>query len=413
MVVCPLAVYSAWVNDLQKLTIDYDVKVLTGTMTQKVKLMKRQSEYDLEIVIVNYESFWRKQLFTEIRKFNPDMIIADESHKLKSPTSSQSRYMHFLGDRAQYKLLLTGTPVCNNPLDVWSQYRFLDKRIFGENYFKFRDYYTVPKEITLQDGRKVKLWNKFQHLDDLQKRLYKIAHRVTKDECLDLPAKTNVYRSVELEPQTLRVYHEIKDNLKAEIDDGVISASNSLVKALVLTRITGGFADVEYYDNDKQLTQVSKAKLDGLSDVLDETDPDKKVVIFARFTAEIKAIKELLSKRYKPNQIETFTGATPAKDRIGIIDRFQNDPDVKIFLANIQCAGLGITLTASDLMIFYSLSYSMTDHEQARARIHRLGQKNCCVYCYLYCQKTIDETIIKAIKKKADIAESVLSYLKS
>jgi len=145
--------------------------------------------------------------------------------------------------------------------------------------------------------------------------------------------------------------------------------------------------------------------------LLDETLDDlleagKKVVVFARFVPEIEAIVKMLEKKKTAHGL--IYGATPMDARGEMVESFQTDPDVKVFVAQIQTAGLGITLHAADTAIFYSLDYSFANYDQCRARIHRIGQKNKCTYIHLVARMTVDEKVLAALAEKKSLADQVV-----
>ncbi|MPN53831.1 hypothetical protein SDC9_201498 [bioreactor metagenome] len=127
-------------------------------------------------------------------------------------------------------------------------------------------------------------------------------------------------------------------------------------------------------------------------------------MIIARFLPEIDAITAMLEG--KSIGYSLITGA--AKDRDEQVRRFQDDPDVEVFVGQIATAGLGITLTSADKMVFYSLDYSMSNFEQTKARIHRVGQHNPCTYIYLVAENTVDAKVLKALRDKADLAKTLI-----
>ena len=140
LVVAPLSIVGVWDEEFEKFAdFDYRLVVLTGTGTKKADTLKRMHGEALQVAVVNYESAWR--LETEILAWNPDLIIADEGHKIKTHNISASKAMHRLGVRAAYKLLLTGTVITNKALDVFSQYKFLNPGIFGTSFYSFRNRY--------------------------------------------------------------------------------------------------------------------------------------------------------------------------------------------------------------------------------------------------------------------------------
>ena len=139
------------------------------------------------------------------------------------------------------------------------------------------------------------------------------------------------------------------------------------------------------------------------------TSSGKNLVIMARFIPEIEAIKKLLNDR----KINFSVTTGEIKNKADEIAKFQNDTDVLVFVGQIATAGLGITLTAASTMVFYSLDYSMSNFEQAKARIHRTGQKENCTYIYLIASNTVDEKIMKALKNKVNLAKSLIDDYKN
>jgi SNF2 family DNA or RNA helicase len=200
--------------------------------------------------------------------------------------------------------------------------------------------------------------------------------------------------------------HLVRDSF-AELQNSEVTVTNVLTKILRLSQLTGGFLGD---DEGKKVHQISKAKLNALEDIIDEvTASGKKLVVMARFIPEIEAIKKLLVK--KNLSFSVITG--DIKNRADEIAKFQNDVDVLVFLGQIATAGLGITLTASSTMVFYSLDYSMSNFEQAKARIHRTGQKENCTYIYLIAANTVDEKILVALRNKVNLAKNLIDDYKS
>ena len=237
--------------------------------------------------------------------------------------------------------------------------------------------------------------------DDFLRKLHSIAFRVTKAECLDLPAITEEVRTVELEKDAAKLYESIESDSYAEMDDSEVTTANILTRMLRLSQITGGHLT----DDDSVVNTVSHAKLDALSDIIDTAiAEDKKLVIMARFVPELDDIQELLEKK----KIGYAIVRGGVKDRDNEIHRFQYDTKCRVFVGQIAAAGLGITLTAASTMIFYSLDYSMSNFEQAKARIHRAGQTENCHYIYLVCKDTVDRKVLYALRKKINLAKMLV-----
>ena len=171
-----------------------------------------------------------------------------------------------------------------------------------------------------------------------------------------------------------------------------------------MSQITGGFVN----NDDGNTEFISTAKLNALEEIVDDVviDNGKKLVVFARFIKEIDAIKQLLEK--KNIKYSWIAGEVKMEDRGQMVKDFQENEDVKVFVAQIQTAGLGITLTAADTSVFYSLDFNFANYSQALARLHRIGQKNNVNHIHLIAKDTIDEKIMSALERKEDIAKGVV-----
>lgn len=392
LIAAPLSILGVWQEEFEKFAdFPYTLTVLKGTLAKKKEQLTNIPKDSLQVAVVNYESAWRME--KELSQYNADLIIADEGHKLKENRSKQSQGMQHLGDKAKYKLLLTGTVITNRELDVFSQYRFLDSSVFGTSFYEFRGRYFDMGGYE----NHTPIFRKWM-MDDFLQRMHSIAYRVTKAECLDLPEITEEIRNVDLENDALRLYDKIEDESYAEMKNSEVTANNILTRMLRLSQITGGHLT----DDDGTVNTVSHAKLDALSDIIDSAMvEERKIVVMARFTAELDDIQEMLEKK----NIGYAVVRGGIKDRDNEIHSFQYDDNCRVFVGQIAAAGLGITLTAASTMVFYSLDYSMSNFEQAKARIHRSGQKENCHYIYLVCRNTIDRKVLSALRKKQNLAK--------
>ena len=400
LIVAPLSITKVWEEEFGKFAdFDYQIKVLEGSAYKKAEMLRNLFGNKLQVAVVNYESCWRME--KEIADWKPDMIICDESSKIKNPQAKQSKALHRLGKKSKHNIILTGTPVTNNPLDFFSQYKFLDEDIFGGSYYAFRSKYAV------MGGYGNYQVVGYKNLQELTEKAHKIAFRITKKEALDLPEQVDTNRYIELEPKARAIYNQVERDSFAELDSGDLSTPNVLTKLLRLSQITGGYVKNEFNDIAEQ---VSSAKLNELEDIVDQCmEANKKLVVFARFIPEIDAIAKMLrTKKIKYSMIRG-----DVKDRASEVDKFQNDNETKVFIGQLQTTGMGLTLTAADTAVFYSLSYNFADYEQAKARIHRIGQKNTCTYIHLVAKNSIDEKVLDALSKKKNIADLVVDNWRS
>ena len=407
LVIAPSSVCPVWPSEYRKFgAFPSRVAVLQGDKQKRLTALRyvqspaMPGQTDpLRVAVINYESTWR--LEEELAAFNADMIICDESQRIKSHTANQSQAVHRLGDKARYKMILTGTPIQNDTRDFWSQYRFLCQGIFNSSY------YAYEKRYALMGGFGSHQYLGPRNVDELTRKAHSIAYRVTKAECLDLPEKTFEQREIVLEDDAAQLYKRIKQDSVAELSNGEkITANIVLTRLLRLQQITGGFI----VDDDGEVRQVSSAKLDAVSDIVQSlcVDEGKKVVIFTRFRAEMNGVCErvekVLGKRFSYVRI---AGDVDITQRGPIVEQFQTDPDTRVFVGQIDACAEGITLTAADTVVYYSLTFNMAKYAQSQDRIHRVGQRNVCTYIHLIVPKSIDEKVMHALDKKVDLAKTL------
>lgn len=396
LIVAPLSILGVWETEFaQFAAFDYALAVLTGDSAKKADTLRHMNGTALQVAVVNYESAWRME--QALAAWGPDLIVCDEGHKIKTHNISASKAMHRLGAKAGYRLLLTGTLITNKAIDVFSPYKFLNPTIFGTSFYAFRSRYFDMVGY----GNHTPVLKKSMEAD-LSARLHSIAYRAAKADCLDLPETTDVVRQVELEPAARKIYRSLVKESFAELTSGEVTAPNVLTRLLRLSQLTGGFLG---NDENAAVQQISSAKLSAMEDILDSAMAEgQKLVIIARFLPEIRAIcKELDGRGLR---YACITGEV--QDRAAQVALFQNDPDVPVFVGQIATAGLGLTLTAASTMVFYSLDYSMSNYEQAKARIHRVGQRNPCTYIHLIAKGTVDEKVLTALRNKADLAKALV-----
>lgn len=418
LVLAPLSVCPVWGNELQK----YADFPFTCTVLPEVKRHRkfdpRQRLRDgvtldgLDIVVTNYDSLRAKETLQALMAWDADIVICDEAQRIKNQAAKQSKYAWMLGDQAEYKLLLTGTPVCNSPLDLWSQYRFLDPSVFGRSWWAFRAYYAIMGGFDNKETLGVR------HLGELARRAHSIASRVRKEEALELPEYVTETYYCELETNTRKLYDQLRDTGSVELrGEARINAPAVIARMQKLSQLTGG-----WYNAEGNPIRVSYAKQtvceDIIMDILD-SDPTRKVVLFCHYVAEIKELSEEIRRLWERHTngagadvVRSMWGETPKEERGKIVEEFQSAPKVRVFVAQTHTAGLGITLHAADTVIFYSPDFSYADYAQARDRIHRIGQTRPCTCIHLCARNTIDELAFAALEAKKGLADSCVDNWK-
>lgn len=399
LILAPKSIVAVWEDEFAKFAdFPYSLSVLTGTSAKKAEQLKTIPHKGLEVAVVNYDSI--SLIEKELTAWHPDFLICDESSKIKNPTAKMSKAAYRIAKVCKYRLILTGTPIQNNPLDFFAQYKVLDDSIFGKSFYAFKNEYAVLGTYNQPIG-----WRK---LPELVKKAHSIAFRVTKAEALDLPDTIDEIRPIALEDKAQKLYKAFVKESYMELSKGEVTATNILTRLLRLQQIIGGFIRPD--EESERYEQISSAKLNALEDIIDTaTSENKKLVVIARFIPEIKEICKMLDQK----KIKYAHICGEIKDRAAEVDAFQNNPDCMVFVGQLQTASMGLTLTAASTMVFYSLSYNFADYSQARARIHRIGQKNNCLYIHLVVKNTVDETVLKALEQKENIAAKIVDDWRS
>lgn len=412
LIVAPSSVCAVWPKELAEYAdFQHREALLLGDKKKRLSELSRLVAAEqllssaLSVAVINYESTHRDGILEALEDFEPDMIICDESQRIKTHNAAQSKALHKLGDVAAYKLILSGTPVQNAALDLYSQYRFLDPSVFGTNFYTFKGKYAV------MGGFQQHQIVGYRDMDGLIQKAHSVAYRVTKDECLDLPEQTFLNRYVEFEPAARKLYDQIKRESFAELDGGdTVTATTVLTRLLRLQQLTGGYLQT---DEGTKPERVSEAKIKALDDILEDyvISSGKKLVIFARFLSEITAIEDLLKS--KKIRYGLIYGDVKLEERGAIVQDFQTNPETMVFVAQLQTAGLGITLHAASTAVFYSVDYNYANYSQATARIHRIGQRNACTYIHLMVENSIDDKVMKALSKKENLAKTIVDGWKT
>jgi SNF2 family DNA or RNA helicase len=402
LIFAPASVLPVWEVEFAKFAdFNYRLVVLNSSSVKCVKqLAALEASEAMQVVVVNYEKSWR--LEKELLAWKPELVVLDEMQRIKSPGAKQSKSICRICASAKYKIGATGTPVSQSPLDIYGQYKALDPSIFGSSVTAFKAKYA--HEVALAGGGKMVVGIRQDALPDLTKKTHSIAYRVSKEECLDLPDTVDVERYCELDAAGRTAYNDLAKDSITQLSAGeIVVAQNVLTRILRLQQLTGGHAK----DDTGKVHKVHNTKLALLEEVIDEAPG--KVVVFAKFTAEIDAIQALLNaKKIGPHC--KIDGRTPMNERGMIVDVFQNAKNVKVFVAQTRAAGLGITLTAADTAVFYSPDFSVADYDQARGRLHRIGQQNKVTYIHLIARNTVDEKILESLRDKRDLSTTIVDH---
>lgn len=391
MIVCPLSVIGVWEEEFEThATVPYHF-IPIDAKTKDLTIVSN----DLNVVVVNYDLAWRrKELLDQLR---PNMVIADESQRIKRPNARRTRFMTGL-NRAPYRAVLTGTPTPKSYLDLFSQWKFLHYRTFGTRVADFRHRYIV------MGGFMGKQIVGYDNVKELKQKVKKDASIVLKRTALDLPEQIYQRIPIDLEPAAQAHYDKMAYEFFLELERGDVSdAKNAAVKILRLQQITGGWIK----SDEGNTYQLSEQKIKTTQDLLhDLWENDEPVVVFARFIPEVQAIAQLGADA----GVRTYVlrGATGRAHRDSLRRDFQAKGGPSLFVAQIQTGGLGITLHRSHQVIFYSVTYALDDYIQACDRVHRIGQEYKVTYRHIVARSTVDVDIYAALRRKQDIMKIIM-----
>ena len=413
MIIAPKGVYRNWLSSEIPTHMPSHIQyksVLWTASTSKTKDKEYQSlfetDYNLHIFIMNVEALSTPKGMTFARKFlscHNTLIAVDESTTIKTPKAARTRNIISIANLAKYRRILTGSPITKSPLDLYTQCKFLNEHLLGfSSYYSFQNRYACMVDKWF-GGRKVSVIKSYQRLDELSKSIEPFSYRVLKEDCLDLPDKIYIRREIELTEEQLKMYQSMKLVAMAALKGKVVKAPHVLTQLMRLHQITCGHVMTET----GEIVDIENNRLKELINILEEVE--SKVIIWSHYTHDIRKISAELRKIYGEDSVVEYYGETDSEIRQESIDKFQ-DPrsPVRFFVGNPQTGGYGITLTAASTVIYYSNGYDLEKRLQSEDRAHRIGQKKSVTYIDLIAEKTVDEKIVKALRKKINIASEVL-----
>ena len=412
LIVAPKGVVGTWYNqEIPTHLPDHieNVTILWQSNINKKQLEKLESLFEVEeslhILIMNVEAFSTTKGVDFAAKFlscHETLMAIDESTTIKNPKAKRTKSIIKLSERAKYRRIMTGSPVTKNPLDLYSQCEFLNPYLLDfTSYYAFRNRYAQMKTIHVQ-GRAIQVVDKFQNLGELSNQLKGFSYRVLKEDCLDLPDKIYMKRQISLSPDQHKLYEQMRKEALATLNGKRVTTVNALTQLMRLHQITCG-----HFSADDGSTQpIKNNRIDELMDVLEEIEG--KAIIWAHYQYDITTIIKEVVKVHGPGSIVDYYGLTPQDERQPNIKKFQSDPRCRFMVGTPSTGGYGITLTAANTVIYYSNGYDLEKRLQSEDRAHRIGQQKSVTYVDILAEETVDEKIVKSLRKKINIASEVL-----
>jgi len=428
LVVAPNGVHRMWCDQVAEHMPDYVHAQAAWYSSQPNKKEEEQlcsvlkSATGLKVVAMNIEAFATKKGVDFAKKFLlsfRSMMVIDESSTIKSPKAIRTKNLLKLSIHAKYRRILTGTPVTQGPLDLFTQFSFLDSHILKcQSFYAFRNRYAIMREMKTA-GRSFMVVQGYTNTDELQNLIAPHSYRVTKSDCLDLPEKLYTKRYVELSPTQRKLYNALKKDVLIEFNGKEMSAPSILNKIIRLQQIVGGFfvPDIEFDMNEEgELFSLSNKstpepidkinpRIESLIELLEETSD--KCIIWARFRAEIAAIRDAITRAFGARSAVEYHGGVGNEDRSSNISRFQTEDECRFFIGHVAAGGKGITLTAANTVIYYSNTFSLEDRLQSSDRAHRIGQTKSVLYIDMIAPNTLDEKIVTTLRSKKSVADLI------
>lgn len=402
LIACPLRVVPVWASQIAT-HLDWDPIVVAldetyPSVARKADIAREKAALAEAagralVVVVNYDSIWRDPLRSWALKQKWDMVVTDESHRLKSPSGKASLFFGSMW-RTSKRIGLTGTPMPHSPLDVYAQFRFIDRSLFGSSYTAFKKQYAV------MGGFQNKQIVRFNNLDDLNGKMASVTFRVGKD-VLDLPPEMHITQYCIMAGEGARIYRDLEKDLVSEVKEGRITAANAMVKLLRLQQITGGWVTL---DEDGGMERVDFAKERLLADVVEDIAPEEPIVVFCRFRADMDTVhavaaslgRESLELSGRRDDLAAWQGGKS-----------------QILAVQLQSGGVGIDLTRARYSIFYSKDFSLGNYQQALSRTHRPGQTRPVTHIHLVAKGTVDERLMRALDARAEVIEAIMAEIRN
>ena len=423
LILCPLSVVQNWASEIDKFTNEPESKVLpldAGSVSKRNTKLSNWIKNVGEggIVITNYDSLLNIDYVNMLHmEFQPEMIIFDESHRIKTPTAIRAKNCQHLAKSAKYKLLLTGTPSTKDEMDYFGQFLVMDGgKTLGANMTAFKNRYfkkiILPFKVKMRNGQMInpRSWvmRESKNLDFLEAVASKSMY-VAKDDCLDLPPLIRSTKTVAMTDHQAEVYGQLQRDAIAFLDGAKVETPMAITKTLRLLQVCSGHLPMpdgrvhDFAENNKK---------EALKDLLQEflSNPHRKVLVWACFKHNYKEIRSVCEGLKVP-YVELH-GETPSGKRQANIDEF-NKGKARVLIGHPASGGIGVNLTASDTSIYYSRDFSLENRLQSEARNYRGGSEvhKSVTHVDLVCAGTIEGNLVKLVQRKEKVTTAILKAL--
>ena len=393
IVIAPSSLTLNWKNEIQKFAPTLETIVINGSLEQRKKKIKDIKKYDL--IITSYDLLKRDLELYEKEDITFKYAIADEAQYIKNSNTQNAKALKSI--KAETRYALTGTPIENSLAELWSIFDFIMPG-YLYTYKKFKTMYEIPivKEEDESSMQKLKML------------IEPFVLRRTKQEVLtELPEKEITILENEMQEEQEEIYLSYLSNIKEEVAKliGQTDSGKNQMKVLAaLTRLRQICCHPNLFIKDYK---GESSKLEQCMEITKEAiKSGHKILLFSSYTSML----EIIEKRLKDENIKYFklTGATKVEERVDLVDEFNNNNEIKVFLISLKAGGTGLNLTGADMVIHYDPWWNVSTENQATDRAYRIGQKNNVQVYKLITKNSIEEKIYKLQKKKEKLIDNVL-----
>lgn len=401
LIVCPKSVVPVWEQQIARHSGEKHVVTLLDSGSVKTNLKRAQEAWrDARqygwpwVAAVNYSAVWREPFADWALQQAWDCLVLDEIHHAKQAGGKASRFLYRLSFAAKQRVGLSGTVLAHSPMDAYGVFRCLDASIYGTNYTKFQERYAI------RGGFNNYQVVGYQNQAEFQQKFDSIRFHVDRS-VLDLPPVQHIDIPIALPDSARKVYRQLEKDFYAEVDAGSVTVANALVKILRLAQVTSGYLALDSDYDTPVLETLHSTKADALKDLVDGLDPQEPVVVFARFRYDLESICRAVTDAGR--HYYELSG------RFKQLDGWKADTSGAVLGVQIGAGAEGIDLTNARYCVFFSISLSLAQYDQALARVHRPGQANSVTYYHLIVPNSVDSKGYAALTARREVLEAILN----
>lgn len=398
LILAPKSVRAVWFREFEAhCPVTYSIAV-NGV---KSKLNSKPRPNGLEVLVVSSEGMSKHAAFAAAYDFargSRCAMVVDEAHMFKTHNASRSKNAKTVADMCCSVTIMTGTPIGNSLVDLYSQFAILDLNIIG-----YPNYYTFAERYCVFGGYENRKIVGYEHEDELMKSIEPYVFKAFKEDCLDLPPKVYQRRDITMTPAQKSRYAELAKNLRLE----GIETTNSLDLMLRLHQIAGGFLP-QTAGSKTEYENIGDGKMSELINIAEDCE-GQSIIVWCAYRHEIDHVVTRLRMRFGKSSVVEIHGGIDEKGRAESVSSIQSG-EARFLVGVASSGGVGITATAASVVVYYSNNFSYINRVQSVDRAHRIGQTRTVTVIDLVTEGTIDETVLMALDEKTDLAHWVSTH---